>query len=130
MSSDLRPNFFYQSGFFSSVDECLCCIDFNSKLKCALDEISSLNLITQFLLNELKPDCASPSLDMDLSTLCENGNRKEDHDISTCKNRIEVTSKHFSNSNNFRNPESLLTNHPILTSNHYAPLAYKIQRKA
>ena len=100
---------FYQSGFISSVNECLCYIDLNSKLKCALDEISSLNLLIQFLLNERKPDCASTSSDIDLSTMCENANKKEDHNVSICEKWIEVTSKHRSNSNNFRNPDTLIS---------------------
>jgi hypothetical protein len=79
VSSDLRSNLFYQSGFISSVNECLCCIDLKSKLNTALDEISSLNLIIKFLLNELKPDCASASSDIDLSTLCKNSDKQEDH---------------------------------------------------
>jgi hypothetical protein len=54
VTSDLRSNLFYQSGLISSVNECVGCIELNSKLKCALDEISSLNLIIKFLLNELK----------------------------------------------------------------------------
>jgi hypothetical protein len=94
--SDTRPNLFYQSGFISSVNECLCCIDLNSKLRCALDEISSLSLIIQFILIERKPDCARSS-DTDLSTFCENANKK-DHNASVCKNWIEVNSKHRSSS--------------------------------
>jgi len=122
VSSDLCPNLFYQSGFISSVNECLCCIELNSKLKCALDEISSLNLIIEFLLNERKPDCASTSSDIDLSTMCENANKKEDHNVSICKDWIDVNSKHRSNSNNFRNSVSLLAYQPILTSSRYAHL--------
>jgi hypothetical protein len=41
------------SDLFSSENECLCCINLNSKLKCALDEVSSLNLIIRLLWNEL-----------------------------------------------------------------------------
>ena len=122
MSSDLRPNLFYQNGFISNVNECLCCIELNSKLKCALDEISSLNLIIQFLLNERKPVCASTSLDIDLSTLCENANKTEDHNVSICKDWIEVNSKHRGNSNNFRNLDSLLAYQPISTPSCYAHL--------
>jgi hypothetical protein len=78
VSSDLRPNLFYQSKSVSNVNECLCCIDLNSRLECALDEISSLNLIIQSLLNELKPDCASTSSDIDQPTSCKNVDKKED----------------------------------------------------
>jgi hypothetical protein len=42
--------------------------------------------------------------------------------VSTCKNWIEVTSKHHSNSNNLRKPDSLSANQTITTSNCYAPL--------
>jgi len=122
VSNELRPNLFNQNGFICSVNECLCCIELNSKLKCALDEISSLNLIIQFLLNERKPDCASTSSDIDLSTLCENANKKGDHNVSVCKNWIEVNSKHRTNSNNFRNSDSLLACQPIPTSSRYAHL--------
>jgi hypothetical protein len=120
--SDLRSNLFHQSGFISSVNECLCCIDLNSKLKSALDEISSLNLIIKFLLNELMSDCALASSDIVLSTLCKNSDKKEEHEVSIHKNWIEVTSKHRCNPNNFRNPVSVLANQPILTSNRYAQL--------
>ena len=61
-------------------------------------------------------------LDIDLSTLCENANKTEDHNVSICKNWIEVTSKRRSNASNCRNPDSLLANQPIPTSNHYAHL--------
>jgi len=44
-------------------------------------EISSLNLIIQFLLNELKPDFVPTSSDIDLSTLCVQSNKKGDHDV-------------------------------------------------
>jgi hypothetical protein len=54
--------------------------------------------------------------------LCENVDKKEDQDVSICKNWIEVTSKHCSNSNNLRKPDSLPANQTITTSNHYAPL--------
>jgi hypothetical protein len=80
-----------------------------------------LNIIIEFL-NDQKPDCALTSSDIDLSTLCENANKKEDHNVSICKNWSEVTTKHCSNSNNFWNPESLLANQPIPTSNRYAHL--------
>jgi hypothetical protein len=42
--------------------------------------------------------------------------------VSICKDWIEVTSKRHRNSNNFRNPISLLANQPIPTSNCYAQL--------
>jgi hypothetical protein len=48
VSSDLRSNLFDQRRTVSRHNECLSCIDLNNKLKCALDEISSLNLILQF----------------------------------------------------------------------------------
>ena len=53
VSSELYSNLFHQNGLISSVNECVCSIDVNSKLKCALDEISSLNQIMQLLLNDL-----------------------------------------------------------------------------
>jgi len=102
----------------------------NSNLKCALDEISSLNLIIQFLLNERKPDCASTSSYIDLSTLCVNAKKTEDHDVSICKDWIEVKSKHRSNSSNFWTSDSLLNYQPIPTSSRYAHLTYKIHRIA
>jgi hypothetical protein len=122
VSSDLRSNLLYQSGFISSVNECLCCVDLKRKLNSALDKISSLNLIIKFLLNELKSDCASASSDIDPSTLCKNSDKLEDHEVSIHKNLIEVTSNHRGNLNNFRNPDSLLANQPIPTSNCYAQL--------
>jgi hypothetical protein len=69
VGSDLRSNLFDQRGVMSSENKCLFCIDLNNKLKCALDEVSSLNLIMQLLWNELTSDCArvssdtSPSID-------------------------------------------------------------------
>jgi hypothetical protein len=122
VSSDLRSNLFYQSGFISSVNECLCCIDLKRKLNSALGEISSLNLIIKFLLNELKSDCASASSDIDLSTLCKNSDKQDDHEVSIHKNLIEVTSNNYGYPNNFRNPDSLLANQPIPTSNCYTQL--------
>jgi len=81
-----------------------------------------LNLFIQFLLNERKPDCAPTSSDIDLSTLCENANKKEDHNVSISKGWIEVKSKHRSNSNNLRTSASLLAYQPIPTSSRYAHL--------
>jgi len=71
----------------------------------------------------MPPNCAPTSSDIGLNTLCEKANKKEVHDVSYLwKNWIEVTSKHRRNSNNFRNPDSLLANQPIPTSNHYVHL--------
>jgi hypothetical protein len=44
--SDLRSNLFRETGGMSSETsetECSCCNGLNNKLKCALDEVSSLN---------------------------------------------------------------------------------------
>jgi len=67
---------------------------------------------------------------IDLPTLCETANKKGDHNVSICKEWIEVNSKHRSNSKNFMNSDSLLAYHPIPTSSRYAHLTYKFQRKA
>jgi len=65
---------------------------------------------------------ASTSSDIDLSTLCENANKTEDHNVSICKDWIEVNSKHCSNSNNLRNSDSSLPYQPIPTPSCYAHL--------
>jgi hypothetical protein len=44
-----------------SENEYLSCIGLNNKLICALDEVNSLNLITQLLLNELTSECVMVS---------------------------------------------------------------------
>jgi hypothetical protein len=111
VSSDLYSNLFYQRRFISSENECLCCIDLNRKLKCALDEVSSLHLIIQLLWNELKPDCALASLVIDPCT------DKQDHEVSINGNWMEVNSKHCNNQYSFKEPDSLPVNQPILTSN-------------
>jgi hypothetical protein len=92
VSSGLRSNLFDERGFISSVNECLCCSELNSKLKCALDKVSSLNLIIQLLWNELKSDCASVSSVIDPSTMYNNIDKQEDHEMSIHRNWIEVTS--------------------------------------
>jgi hypothetical protein len=56
VGGDLRSNLFDQRRFISSVNECSGYINLKSKLKCAQDEVSSLNLIIQLLRNELKSD--------------------------------------------------------------------------
>ena len=122
VSSELYSNLFHQNGLISSVNECVCSIDVNSKLKCALDEISSLNQIIQLLLNDLNSDCAPASSDIDLSTLREIASMEKGHNVSTCDDWIEVTSKFSSNTNTVRNPDSLLAYQPIPTYNKYAHL--------
>jgi hypothetical protein len=83
----------------SSENECLCCIDLNNKLKCALDEVSSLNLIIQLIRNGLMYDCVRASSDTNPSI-----DKQEDHEESTHKNWIEVNPKLRSNLYNFLNP--------------------------
>ena len=122
VSSELYSNLFHQNGLISSVNECVCCIDLNSKLKCASDEISSLNQIIQLLLNDLNSDCVPVSSDIDLSTLREIASMEKEHNMSTCDDWIEVTSKFSRNTNTVRNPDSLLAYQPIPTYNKYAHL--------
>jgi hypothetical protein len=45
--SDVCSNLFDQRRIVSSENESLSCIGLNNKLKCALDKVSYLNLITQ-----------------------------------------------------------------------------------
>jgi len=122
VSNDLGSNLLYQSGLISSVNKCLYCTDLNKKLKCALNKINSLNLIIKFLVNELKTDCASTSSKIVPSTLCENTDNQVEHTVPIHKRWIKVTSKHSSNSSDFRNSSSLLAHRPIPTFNHYAQL--------
>ena len=129
LSSELYSNLFHQYGLISSVNEYVCCIDLNSKLKCAWDWISSLNQIIQLSLNYLYFDCAPASSDIDLSTLREIASTEKDQNVSACEDWIEVTSKFNRNSNTVRNPDSLLAYQPIPTYNKYAQLTYKTQLK-
>jgi hypothetical protein len=113
-NDDMPSNLFDQRRFISSEKECLCCIDLNRKLKCALDEISTLHFTIQILRNELKSDCALASSVIDLST------DKPDHEVSIYGNLMEVNSKHSYNRYSFKEQDSLPVNQPILTSNRYA----------
>jgi len=122
VSNDLCSNLLYQIGLIYSVNECLYCTDLNNKLKCALDKISSLNFIIKFLVNELKTDRASISLNTVPSTLCENTDNQDEHNVPIHKNWIKVTLKHSSNSRDFMNSSSLLAHQPIPTFNRYAQL--------
>ena len=114
--------FCVQHGLISSVNECVCCIDLNSKLKCASDEISSLNQIIQLLLNDLNSDSGPANSDIGLSTLREIVSMEKDQNVSTCDDWIEVTSKFSSKTNTVRYPDSLLAYQPIPTYNKYAHL--------
>jgi hypothetical protein len=49
VNSGLPSNIFYHNDLISSINECICCSDLNNKLKCATEEISSLNLIIHFI---------------------------------------------------------------------------------
>jgi hypothetical protein len=95
--SDLRSNLFDQRGVMSSENECLYCIDLNNKLKCALDKVSSLNLIIQLLWNELTSNCACASSDTNSSV-----DKQEDHEETTHRNWIKVNSKLRSNLYSFK----------------------------
>jgi hypothetical protein len=117
VSSDLRSNLFDQRRVVSSENECLSCIDLNNKLKCALDEVSSLNLIIQLLWNELTSDCVLASSVTNPST-----DKQEDHEVSIHTNCIEVNSKHCSDLYSFKKRNSPPVNQPILISNCYAQL--------
>jgi hypothetical protein len=117
VNGDLHSNLFDQRRSISSENECLCCIDLNRKLKCALDEISSLHLIIQLLRNELKSDCALASSVLDPST-----DKQEDHEMFIYGNLMEVNSKHRNNQYSFEEQDSLPVNEPLLTSNCYAQL--------
>ena len=120
VSNDLYCNLFHQNGLISIVNECVCCIDLNRKLKCASDEISSLNQIIQLLLNDLNSDCAPAISDIDLSTLREIASMEKGHNVSTCDDWIEVNSKFSSNTNTVRNPDRLLAHQPIPNYSKYA----------
>lgn len=85
---DLCSNLFDQRRVMSSENECLCCTDLNSKLKYALDELSSRNLIIQLLWNELTSDCACTSSDTNPSI-----DNQEDYEESTHRNWIEANPK-------------------------------------
>jgi len=122
VSNDLRSNLLYQSGLISSIKECLYYKDMNNKLKCTLDEISSLNLIIKFLVNELKTDCASTSLNIVPSTLRENTDNQDEHTVPIHENWIKVASKHSINSSDFSSSSSLVDHQPIPTFSHYAQL--------
>jgi hypothetical protein len=54
--------------------------------------------------------------------LCKNTDKKHEHGVPIQKNWMEVTSKHRSKPNNFKNPDTLIANQPIPTSNRYAQL--------
>jgi hypothetical protein len=75
--------------------ECLYCIDLNNKLKCALDEESSLNFIINLLWNELTSSCARARSDSNPSF------DKQGNEESTHRNWIEVNGKLRSNLYNF-----------------------------
>jgi hypothetical protein len=92
VGSDMCSNLFGQRGVMSNENVCLCCIGFNNKLKCALDEVSSLNLIIQLLWNKPTSDCSCVSLDTNPSI-----EKQDDHEGSTHRNWIEVNSKLHSN---------------------------------
>jgi hypothetical protein len=64
--------------------ECMCCIHLSNELKCALDEVSSMNLIMQLLWNDLTSHCARVSSVADASI------DNQDHEESTHRNWIEV----------------------------------------
>jgi hypothetical protein len=115
--SDVCSNLFEQRRTVSSENECLSCIGLNNKLKCALDEVSSLNLIIQLLWNELTSDCVLAS-----SVTNPSSDKREDHEVFIHRNWIEVDSKHCCNLHSFKKQNSASVNQPILTSNHYAPL--------
>jgi hypothetical protein len=117
VSSDLHSNLFDQRRVVSSENECLSCIDLNNRLKCTLDEVSSLNLIIQLLWNELMSDCVLASSVTNPST-----DKQEDLEVSIHRNCIEVNSKHCSNSYSFKKQNSSPVNQPILTLNCYAQL--------
>jgi hypothetical protein len=114
--SDLCPNLFDQRRTVPRDNECLSCIDLNNKLKCALDEISSLNLILQLSQNELTSDHVL------VSSINPSSSEQENHEVSNHKNWIEVNSKHCSNLYSCRKQNSTPVNQSILTSNNYAHL--------
>jgi hypothetical protein len=115
--------YFNQRRVISSENECLYCIDLNNKLKYALNEVSSLNLIIQLLWNKLACDCGRVSLDTNSSI-----DKQEDHEVSVHRNWIEVESKRCSNLYSFKKRNSFPVNQPILPSNHYTQLTYKPTR--
>jgi len=127
VSSGLPSNLFYHNELISSINECVCCSDLNSKLKCVTEEISSLNLIKQFLINDRYSDCEPAVSDIELPTLHNTASDKSEHNVSTCDGWIEVISNLCSKSVNVRNPngriqDSALAYQPTPTSNKYAPL--------
>jgi hypothetical protein len=48
---------YFINGEFLLVKTVFCCIELKNKLKCALDEVSSLNLVIQLVQKELTSDC-------------------------------------------------------------------------
>jgi hypothetical protein len=116
VSSDLHSNFFDQRRVISSENMCLCCTDLDNKLKCARDEVSSLNLIVQLLWNELMSDCVLASSVTNPYTY------KQGHEVSIHRNWVEVNSKLRGNLYSFKKRNSLPANQPILTSNCYVQL--------
>jgi hypothetical protein len=109
---DLHSNLFHQRGVMSSASECSCCIDLNNKLKCALDEVSSLNLIIQLLQNKVTLNCALAS-----SVTNSSMDKQEDHEVNTHRNWIVINSKVHSNLYRFKKWNNLPVNQHILTSN-------------
>jgi hypothetical protein len=80
----------------SSKSECSCCCELNYKLKCALNEASSLNLIIRLLCNELTSDRVQGS------SATNSSMHKQDHEVSSHRNWIEVNSKLRSNLYSFK----------------------------
>jgi hypothetical protein len=74
--SDVCSNLFDQRRVISSENKCLSCTGLNNTLKCALNEVTSLNLIIQLLWNELTSDCVLAS-----SVTNPSDDKQEDHSV-------------------------------------------------
>ena len=90
---ELLPSLISQKEYITGESECLGCIELVNNLKSAVDEISSLKLIIQLLMEDGKSESDTKCDESNLTTVREFGNNKKECGVSTSDLWTTVTTK-------------------------------------